>query len=145
MEKRNKKRWVELWQRVGGDGKENAGDCAVVYAHILKHYQEPHRFYHNFGHINQCLEKFDQVKNILTYPYAVEMAIWFHDFYYDTTRKDNEERSAEAAEDILKATLPKPDVFAERVAKLILATKHDIQPEYFFDAQIMVDIDLASL
>lgn len=37
-----------------------------------------------------------------------------------------------------------PDDFGERVAELILATRHDIPPKDF-DAQVMVDIDLASL
>lgn len=138
-----KKRWVELWQRVGGSRKENAGDCAIVYAWILGHYREAHRAYHNLSHIKQCLGEFDKVKSLLREPDAVEMAIWFHDFHYDTDRKDNEERSAETAKEIMKAA-SLPDEFGKHVAELILATKHDIPPEDF-DARILVDIDLASL
>lgn len=142
-----KKRWVKLWRHIGGDGRENAGDCAVVYAHLLEHYRGHYesspRTYHNFGHIKQCLKEFDEAKSLPKEPDAVEMAIWFHDFHYDTHRKDNEERSAETAKEIIKAA-SLPDEFGKHVADLILATKHDIPPKDF-DAQILVDIDLASL
>ncbi|MBI2449979.1 MAG: N-methyl-D-aspartate receptor NMDAR2C subunit [Candidatus Nealsonbacteria bacterium] len=147
MEKNNKKRWVELWQRAGRNGGEDAGDCAVVYAHLISHhrgkYEKSPRLYHTIDHIDRCLEEFDEVKGLLTEPNAVEMAIWFHDFFYDTYRKDNEKRSAGVAKDILKAA-SLPHAFGKRVTELILVTKHDIPPADF-DARIIADIDLASL
>ena len=71
------------------------------------------------------------------------MALWFHDAIYDTSRRDNEERSAQwARKSALSAGLS-PER-AERIAGLVLATKHDAVP-LGSDAGLLVDIDLAIL
>jgi len=71
------------------------------------------------------------------------MAIWFHDAIYDPKGKDNEERSANlAAEVLISARLP--EGFGQRVKRLILATKHAAPPEAA-DSAMIVDVDLSIL
>lgn len=73
---------------------------------ITKMYREGGRHYHTLIHIRDCLRFinrfFPRVKNV----HLVKMAIFYHDCYYDVTRKDNELRSAERwkVRDILNRT-----------------------------------------
>jgi len=75
-------------------------------------------------------------------PYEIEVAIWFHDAVYDTTRVDNEEKSAEWAADFLGTSGVDSEV-SERVSEMILSTKnHQVSGT---DAALMLDIDLIIL
>jgi predicted metal-dependent HD superfamily phosphohydrolase len=133
-----KARWIDLWAEMGA--KE--GDSLAAYLRLHSAYSH-NRFYHNFSHIGMCLKEFDAIKGNLEGPSAVEFAIWFHDVVYDTTKKDNEEKSAESASEILKAAnMDAP--FVQRVGDLITATKHvgNISDN---DTKYLVDIDLSIL
>lgn len=94
-------------------------------------------------HVNNSLEQLEASKQIAQNPDQVKAAIWFHDAVYDTKRKDNEEKSAELAEAVLRGA-GISSKFVDKVKDLILITKHDSAPEYK-DSALMVDIDLASL
>lgn len=111
---------------------------------LVRCYQESHRAYHALKHINDSLDEFEKIKYILQDPCAVEMAILFHDAIYKAGAKDNEEKSAELAKDLIRKVPVLDSSFIKRVAELIIATKHDIAPTDF-DVQVIVDIDLASL
>jgi predicted metal-dependent HD superfamily phosphohydrolase len=74
-------------------------------------------------------------------PNAVRLAAWLHDVIYDTRASDNEERSAQYAQQLC-AELSIPE--GALVASLIRKTKtHD--PGEDLDAQILIDADLAIL
>ena len=113
----------------------------VFYKTLIQCYQG--RPYHNLNHIVGCLNELEEVRTQLKTPEAVEMALLFHDAVYDTHAKDNEEKSAELSKKIIKS-LFLADAFGEEVARLILATKHNVPPTDV-DAQFIVDIDLAPL
>lgn len=138
-EEKYEARALEVCRRLSGDKRF----VALVCNDIVKRYQEPHRAYHTLKHINECLDEFERVKSLLQNPDAVEMGILCHDAVYNVRSDDNEEKSAEFAKKIVKV-LGLADLFGERVAELIIATKHDVPPSNF-DAQVLVDIDLASL
>ncbi len=106
-------------------------------------YSEPHRHYHNQSHILDCLAEFDRHRELASDPLATELAIWFHDAIYDTRAADNEEQSANLAEEwLLKLNAPRRIITA--VKSLILATKyHDVYGHP--DAPLLVDIDLSIL
>lgn len=59
---------------------------------IIKAYDEPHRFYHNWDHISKMLKS---AFNKNFFFDDLILAIVFHDIVYDPKRTDNEERSAE--------------------------------------------------
>jgi len=104
-------------------------------------YLQSGRFYHNLEHIDNCLAEFDEIKELLDDPKAVEFAIWYHDAIYDAKAKDNELKSAELAAGVCNALGLSSD-FSSKVFDLILSTKHDFVP-IDFDAKFMVDIDLS--
>lgn len=58
----------------------------------LERYNEPHRFYHNWDHINYMLTKANEL-DILTD--NLLFAIVFHDIIYDLRADDNEEKSVQ--------------------------------------------------
>lgn len=134
----NKQRWIELWQRIGA-----YGNPFPVYEDLAARYAEPHRAYHTLSHIIHCLNEFKPARFFATDPDAIEMAIWYHDVIYNTRRKDNERKSARAAQTVIKnAHLSK--LFGKCVAKLIIATKHAFFPGYT-DKRIIIDVDLSIL
>lgn len=106
-------------------------------------YQHPERAYHNLGHIVACLEEFDRARAECEDPAAVEAAIWFHDAIYDPRRSDNEQQSADLAARVLREC-GASDAFCDRVAVLILVTRHDRSPETP-DARLIADVDLSIL
>jgi predicted metal-dependent HD superfamily phosphohydrolase len=131
-------RLAALWQRLGVQG-----DAGAVYNDLVTRYSEPHRAYHTLQHIGDCLDEFEQVRNLATNPNAVELALWYHDAIYDTKAKDSEERSATlVVETVRNASLP--GSFGQSVANLIIATKHASAPTDP-DVQLLVDTDLSIL
>jgi predicted metal-dependent HD superfamily phosphohydrolase len=66
---------------------------------LIAAYTAPGRHYHNLAHIEDCLALLARVDNLSEREHAIlTEAIWWHDVVYDATRADNEERSAELAE-----------------------------------------------
>ena len=129
-------RFAELWKRSGG----NHG--SAVFEDLHAKYNEPHRHYHNLRHIEECLTELDKVPLESQDRIVVELAIWFHDAIYETSRQDNEEKSAKLFRFKSKG-ISEPVV--ERVAALILNTRfHDSSPDDPI-AAVFIDIDLAIL
>ena len=134
----NPERWSRLWYTA-----TKAAPPTDTYARLVAIYSEPHRYYHNLLHIEDCLGEFDRAKQLATDPAAVELAIWFHDAVYDPRAADNEERSAELAKDWL-SDVHASDVLTDSVGRLVLATKnHDASMHA--DAPLLVDVDLSIL
>ena len=113
------------------------------YFALFNAYAQGHRVYHNFQHIIACLEHFDQVREQLADPLAVELALWFHDVIYQPTSGHNEENSADYAAVCLQE-LNVPEVVQNRVRELILLTRHPSVPRNN-DEALLLDIDLAIL
>lgn len=135
-------KWEKLCNRIGLKNTQE------IYNSLVSQYSQNHRSYHDLVHIVYLLNEFDEVKNLLNDPDAVEYAIWFHDFIYDTQINnlpvtDNEEKSATLAVDYLN-DIKKDAIFVKKVNDLILATKHTIIP-FDNDAKYLVDLDLAIL
>jgi predicted metal-dependent HD superfamily phosphohydrolase len=113
-----------------------------VYSSLFEAYCNPLRHYHGTKHVSECLTHLDKYRHLAVRPCEIEVAIWFHDAVYDTTRVDNEEKSADWAADFLGSSGVDSDVI-ERVSEMILATKnHEVSGT---DAALMVDIDLIIL
>lgn len=60
---------------------------------ILDRYDETHRFYHNWSHIEYMFDV--AIKEDILLTNGLSLAIIFHDIIYDPKFKDNEEQSAE--------------------------------------------------
>ncbi len=131
-------RWTKLWQAAGA-----CGDPLPWYARLAAAYSQPHRHYHTFGHIAECLGEFDTARDLARQPSAVELAIWFHDAVYDPRAPDNEEQSAALLRQCLSEA-GVSDSLSEVASRLVLATKnHDAGVDV--DAPVLVDVDLSIL
>jgi predicted metal-dependent HD superfamily phosphohydrolase len=107
---------------------------------MIQAYSSAGRHYHDLAHIEDCLAKLDRVASLSARDREIlEHAIWWHDVVYDPARTDNEERSAQAAEQNLA-----PDL-RDEVARLIRLTRtHDVAPGDHLGA-ILISIDLSVL
>ena len=107
---------------------------------LIAAYAAPHRHYHNLAHIEDCLDKLARIDGLSAAEQEIlTEAIWWHDVIYDPTRSDNEELSAELAEQRVA-----PHLRAE-VGRLIRLTKsHQVEPADRLGA-ILISIDLSIL
>ncbi len=130
-------RWDALCTRLGSTLNRSIVD------ELLDAYEMPTRHYHNARHLIQCFGEFDRIRSNDDRSDAIEMALWFHDVVYDSTRHDNEARSAEWAQHRLREA-GVGEEFSNEVARLIVATQHATPP---VDAtgQAIVDVDLSIL
>lgn len=130
------RRWCELWARLGA-----VGEPQPVVDLLIRAYSEPHRAYHTLDHIRSCLTEFDAGRHLAGRPDEVELAIWFHDVVYDTYSTDNEARSADYAEQVLRESGLGRTALT-RIHDLILATRHANEPAGV-DGRLLVDVDLS--
>ena len=129
-------RFIQLWRSCS----DNTSDGKEVWEALFTHYSEPHRFYHNLGHLQQCLREMDEANSHIKEPEATELAIWFHDIIYRYGARNNEELSARTFRDAARGCMRSDLV--KRVSELIIATKHTGEAEDEATAYL-VDIDLS--
>jgi predicted metal-dependent HD superfamily phosphohydrolase len=131
--------WHETWHELGAPSGDEA-----LHRRLKACWSEPHRHYHTLQHLGECLSHFRAVRHMAAHPGEVALALWFHDAYYDPTRSDNEQRSADWARDsVLAAGLPVE--VANRVHGLVMTTRHEVAVATDIDSQLLVDIDLSIL
>ena len=114
-----------------------------AFADLEREYGAPERRYHTSRHIADCLVKLDAHRALARRPAEIEIALFFHDAIYDPRRADHEERSADWAARFLAGEGLHADA-VRRVRALVLATRHDAQPDDD-DQKLLVDIDLSIL
>ena len=129
--------WIATWRQLG------VAAPAGVYEELMARYAEPQRRYHTGRHLEECFGELVGVRGEAAHPGEVEVALWFHDAVYDTRRHDNEEKSAAWAREVVARAGLDAEI-GERVAALIMATRHDAEPKGT-DAGVLVDVDLAIL
>lgn len=84
----------------------------------------------------------ETIQSELNDPYAVALALWFHDVVYEPQALDNELKSAELFEQLMAQDLQLDTM--QKIKRWILATqKHGSTDET--DLQFLLDIDLAIL
>lgn len=108
-------------------------------------YAEPHRYYHDERHLDDCLRELDGLQGLAERERRVlRWAILWHDAIYDPQRTDNEERSAELAfRELSDCGVSASD--AAEVAQLIRLTKsHRVEEDDRLGA-LLVSIDLSIL
>lgn len=115
----------------------------IYYNFLFDAYNESHRHYHNYNHINTVLKYLDMVKDLTEYPHEIELALWFHDAVYDVNSTCNESDSASLACDFLVKNNIDEDTI-KRIQRLILVTIHGSKL-YCSDEALLVDIDLTIL
>ena len=115
-----------------------------VFELLVTAYTQPNRYYHNLNHIDRLLTTVAQFNHQLQAPMTVELAVWFHDYIYNSQASDNEAQSAKAAR-VLLISIGESTATIDRVQQLILATQgHQIDANDV-DMCIFLDADLAIL
>ena len=138
-------RFVEMWLDCR-DPDVPTERCLLVAQKIVKQlrqlYAQPWRIYHDFGHIEYCLEVYEECGHFANHPNELGIAIWFHACIYDLGASDNEARSRDwflsCSEGVLN------NEARERIADLIMDTCFPSEP-MSHDGRLIVDIDLSNL
>lgn len=133
-------RWLGPWAALG---VERSVRLAELRASLLSRYREPQRHYHTVQHLDECFERWPEIRDHAAHPAEVALALWFHDAIYDTRRSDNEALSATLARESA-LDLGVAEDAAQRIADLVLFTRHAIEPQGT-DAEALVDVDLSIL
>lgn len=111
---------------------------------LVEAYSHRIRYYHTLKHIHHVLKTIDNLQAYTTNLALVQLAAWFHDVVYDTKAKNNEERSADYAGNLLSSLgIPNSDIAI--VNRLIINTKYHQAAADDFDSQVLIDADLAIL
>lgn len=133
---------MRAWERVIGRHTAHP-DAAATGVALLALWAERHRRYHTLGHLRDVLTHVEEVADHAADPDAVRLAAFYHDCVYHG-RPDDEERSAQRAEEDLAALGVAPSLIAE-VARLVrLTTGHD-PADGDRNGEALCDADLAVL
>jgi len=135
-------RWEALLARVMADAP--AGLIDSCGHDLLARYAEPHRRYHNTAHLAEVLDRIDELRGYASFADLVRLAAWFHDAIYDPAGADNEERSAQLAEQTLDELGVRKQLYLE-VSRLVLTTRAHGPAPADRNGQVLCDADLAVL
>lgn len=132
-----KERYTELLTNIGFDEKA----IEKNWSDLEKAYSKKSRHYHNLTHLKDMIECFETYFDKLKFPNEVLYSIFYHDYIYVSSKKDNELKSAEFAIKIL----PKDsDLNPKLVFDMICATQLH-QHNEIEDINWLIDFDLKIL
>lgn len=145
---------ADQWDKLMAAGDATDRDSTLTFGDIVQAYGEPHRFYHTLEHIYALLSMAEPLS--FEDPASVKMAIFYHDFIYDTDpqalqemqqglRPGNEERSAQRAiVDMTRLGFSTDTI--DRTARMIrLTATHLLEPHDSKDAALFLDLDMSIL
>lgn len=140
------KKKIEILQEDFCDifGEDKRSDALKLSKKITEEYDAENRSYHNFEHIENFLSFLNERKQEIRDLNRVKLAAWFHDVVYDTNAKDNEEKSAQYAQNYLEQLGIPAEIIARVVALIGATVKHEAI-ENDSDSAIFLDADLAIL
>lgn len=128
-------RWELTLKKAGVQGAKLS-----LIEEILEAYSRKGRYYHVRDHLRHMFQVYDQFFSGTNV--ALELAFWYHDFYYDPTSKDNESRSAYLGKDRVETELQLNQGVGDKVRDLVLFSQYT-RPPITRDEKILQDIDLA--
>ena len=117
-------------------------DSTAIFSALSEAYGAAGRHYHDQSHVVECLTQLRKTTQLANRVEEVEIAIWFHDAVYESTRGDNEERSADWAREYLSGE-GVPEASIARIYDMVIATKTHVARTD--DEALLLDIDLGIL
>lgn len=78
-------RYTELFTKIGFKPNE----INTLWVDLEKAYSGKSRHYHNLNHLKEMIALFDEYENKLKNPLEVLFSIFYHDYIYKASRKDN--------------------------------------------------------
>jgi len=119
----------------------SADEIQLKWLDLEKAYSKKSRHYHNLTHLKEMIVSFEAYRNKLQNPNEVLFSIFYHDFVYSASKKDNELKSAEYALSILPENI---NLNKQLVFDAICATQQHQQNE-ITDINWLIDFDLKIL
>ncbi len=109
---------------------------------INQNYSKKNRYYHTLNHLENLLNQLLQIKSEIKDWNCILFTLFYHDIIYKSTKSDNEEKSANFAEEKM-LQLSIPITLIENCKNQILATKShllnkDSDTNYFTDADLSI-------
>lgn len=121
------------------------GENDAALTDLLVRYREPHRHYHDVGHLRHVVAGVQTLHAECEQVAATLLAAFFHDAVYEIGASDNEAASARLAADTLRALGAEGDT-TQMVTTLVLATAdHQMPAGGPGEAAVLIDADLAIL
>jgi predicted metal-dependent HD superfamily phosphohydrolase len=132
-----KERYSNLLTKTGF----NLNEIKSLWLDLEKAYSSKSRHYHNLIHLEEMIALFDKYESKLKNPDEVLFSIFYHDYIYKATRKDNELKSAELA---LK-TLSGNEFLDKRLIYDMICATQLHQHNAIEDINWLIDFDLKVL
>ncbi|MET3025680.1 hypothetical protein ABXT06_03280 [Flavobacterium sp. UW10123] len=108
---------------------------------LEKAYSKKSRHYHNLTHLKEMIALFEVYRDKLENPNEILFSIFYHDFVYSASKKDNELKSAEYALAVLSEN---SNLNKQLIFDAICATQQHQQNE-IEDINWLIDFDLKIL
>jgi predicted metal-dependent HD superfamily phosphohydrolase len=118
-----------------------ASKTDALWEELVKAYSVKNRYYHNLTHLEEMIVQYEKYQSELTFPVEVLYAIFYHDYIYKATSKENELKSAEFAISILPENAK---INTALVFDIIVATKLH-EHNNVEDTNWLIDFDLKIL
>lgn len=119
----------------------SANDIQQNWIDLEKAYSKKSRHYHNLTHLKEMIVSFEKYRDQLQNPNEILFSIFYHDFVYSASKKDNELKSAEYALSILPENI---SLNKQLVFDAICATQQH-QQNTIEDINWLIDFDLKIL
>lgn len=109
---------------------------------IEENYSKKNRHYHTLEHLENLLIQLSKIKDKIQDWNCILFTLFYHDIIYKATKSDNEQKSADFAEEkMLQLSIPK--TLIEKCKNQIMATKTHLlnqnsDTNYFTDADLSV-------
>jgi predicted metal-dependent HD superfamily phosphohydrolase len=119
----------------------SANEIQKNWIDLEKAYSKKSRHYHNLTHLKEMTACFETYRDKLQNPNEVLFSIFYHDFVYSASKKDNELKSAEYALAVLPENV---NLNKQLVFDAICATQQH-QQNAIEDINWLIDFDLKIL
>ncbi|MBS1509354.1 MAG: hypothetical protein JST86_00820 [Bacteroidetes bacterium] len=113
-----------------------------LWTEVETNYSSPKRYYHTLQHLEDMMQRLDDVKEQIKSWDTILFSLYYHDIIYNALKTTNEEKSAEIAADRMQnLMIPKPVI--DGCVQQILATKKhagnsDADTNFFTDADLSI-------
>jgi len=133
-------RFHGLWKRMNA-----TTDADEVFDSIWRRWNELHRHYHTWQHLDEVLGHFDSVRHLCEYSDDTEFALWVHDLFEEIRSPDNEVNTITESQRICSEA-GFSGLVSCRVSRMIQVLSHsDENLPSCIDEKCAADCDLAIL
>lgn len=133
-----KSKYIELVKDLGVD----SNSVEELWSEINTNYTNKNRHYHNLKHLEDLYSELENVKDKIRNWQVLLFTLYYHDIIYNSTKKDNEEKSAELASKRMNQIGAKESNIKLCYEQIIATKSHnensDSDTNYFTDADLSI-------